>query len=215
MNNYVRFLVAFVFCAWPTRPAVANIALTTDAESTPLEVQAGGPTVTFTVSTFSDGSDPQKMSGWQFEILLAPLSGAGTLTFDLPISTTAPSNYVFATDSIAISSETELSFIAQDDVSVANAVAIPTTGKNLLEVPVHAEANASGTFGIFVQQGQFSTVWLDENLDELAFGNVPFGAGTVQIGTINVTAVPEARAWLCMLVVAGALSALSFQFRHR
>jgi hypothetical protein len=160
--------------------------------STPTQAQAlvmdansvSGPMLINVVNGNNDA-----MSSWQFNLQIAPMSGAtGTVTFNSPGTTDtapAPGGYIFSNGDpiFATNAATELSAngFNLDPAGI-------TVGNNLLSVDFQASSTASGYFGVYALQGQANTVWADPNLTTQFFTNVFDGTDRVLIGEVFVNA---------------------------
>ncbi|MCA9238466.1 MAG: hypothetical protein KDA44_23505 [Planctomycetales bacterium] len=213
-------LLACLTLVGMSRPARADIMLSTDVSSTPLGL-TGVSADSFRVTVTPQAPGPNDLSGWFVTLQISPVAGmgSGTVSFVTPVSSAAPSNYVFGnlvTPGIDIQQPTSPAFelYAQDGLSDANDAVTVATTVNLLSVPVAAEAGAIGLFEILAVRGVANTGWADDVPASRAFSNIAFGSGAVRIGLIDVTAVPEAAGWLLPLVPTTAAGGLALLRRR-
>jgi hypothetical protein len=177
--------------------------------------------------TSSTGNDV--MAAWQFNLVIVPnASAVGSLSFVNPVTTdfslsqlnyaSVPTNYVFGNNGLGIvatNGGTTLSANDFFDPSVGPGATVPGgLGANLLQMDFLASAGASGLFDIYALQGPANTVWVDGNLNQQFFSNVPDGTGMVLLGEVQVnpatTATPEPSALVllglgCATLVGGCL----------
>jgi hypothetical protein len=204
----------------PTAARADLILGSSNPTGNPLDVAAGATSGPFFVNVSSStGSDV--MAAWQFNLVIVAEAGAtGTLAFQNPATGTPanPTNYVFGSNGLGIVATNGGGTLSANDFfdpSVGPGATVPGgLGANLLQMDFLASAGASGLFGIYALQGPGNTLWVDGNLTEQFFSNVPDGTGMVLLGDVQVQAAnaatpePSALALLglgCATLVGGSL----------
>jgi len=163
---------------------------TSSPPGTPLTMAAGTTSGGMLVTVTGDNAQ-DVMAAWQFQLVILPEGGTGTLTFQDPATGSAPPppNYVFGTNGLGIFVTNSGSSLSANDFfdPGVGPGATGLTAANLLEMDFHAAAGASGLFGVYAVRGEANTVWTDGSMSTQYFSNVPDGTGTVLIGEVFVT----------------------------
>ena len=183
--------------------AQAGLTLGTNAPpGTPLTMAAGTTSGPMLVNIVSDNYPNDIMTAWNVTLEILPVtSTTGTLTFQDPATGTPPNpatNNIFGSDGYGIAATNLGSQLSANDffysLSGASAPSVPgAPGANLLQMDFLASPTASGLFGIYAFEGTALTQWTDADAvpSTQLFSNVPAGTGTVLIGEVLITAVPE------------------------
>jgi hypothetical protein len=181
--------------------AQGGVVLSTDHASPtpPLNMSAGTISGPMLLNVASSDFPNDVMSAWNVQLEIIPIAATGTLTFQdpataLPPPSPHPADYIFGGDGLGIAvtnSGTVLSANDFYDTSFGPGVNVPTSGANLLRMTFLASLDASGLFGIYADQGLAATNWPDASSNTQLFTNVPDGSGTVLIGEVQISAVPE------------------------
>jgi len=181
---------------------------------------ASEPSPQLVVGGTSSGVGGVLVSAWALALAVEPAPPAsGVLKFN---AISVPSNYIFESGSLgmfppAINPDTAVGPII--DFSFINgsfsSVEVPTTGKNLLALDFLSE-NAQGLFRVMAVPDPFiGSNWADEGFAVRQFGNVPFGGGPVQIGSVTVTTAPTIIPEPTTFVVSAVLMSLVLAVRFR
>ena len=153
---------------------------------------------------------------WQLGFEIDPESGAtGSLQFN---TATLPPSYLFdgRSDGLvpAFSGPAAAIPVIGDSDSLSTGVLAPLSGMNLLLVDFYALPGTSGLFDIKAVPDLFNGCnWYSGDFDARSYENVPFGGGSVILGTVNVTSVPEPS--VVILFLSGSLAAGAAACRRR
>jgi hypothetical protein len=142
------------------------------------------------VSVVGDGSTV--MAAWTVTLDIAPLAGAsGTVSF---VNPTTPTNYIFSLGAGIAVNQTNPTHLSANDFDLGGGTLVPATGANLLQLDLAASSNASGSFGIYAEDGLSNLrTYFNNSLMDVSFANIPDDSNSTLIGTVLVTParVPE------------------------
>lgn len=192
-----KFLILFVALALSVSPAFAEHLTLTGQD---LSWNPADPSPVFTVGVENSDGTTDRMLAWSLGLEIVPTGGAvGNVQFAQFITPASPGSYLLDGDSAGVFTlasfpSTSIAPIG-DNTNSATGVAIPATGKFLLQVNFLASSDALGTFDIFVHADEFTgAYWNGLTLETESFLNVLLPSGSTKIG--QVTVVPEPATWL-------------------
>ena len=152
--------------------------------------------MTFGVENTTGTSD--LLFAWQMGLEIIPDAAAsGTLLFS---SAMLPSDYLLEGRSGGLTPaftgpSTVLPVIGDTD-SAFTGVAVPTSGKNLLAVAFDVDPGTSGLFYVRAVPDMFNgCAWFSDDFNAREFMNVPFGGGSVVIGSVTVVGTTLDYVW--------------------
>jgi hypothetical protein len=195
------------------------IALTSQAHAGGLTVTASNviwnpvhdPSPAVVIAIENPGNTPDLLFAWSLGLNITPAAGShGTLSFN---TATLPSSYLLdlrsdglvptftgPSASIPVIGDTDAAFLG---------ITVPATGENLLQTSFVASVGASGVFQIsLVPSSLQGTNWIPSDFSPRAFDNVPFGGGSVVVGSVTLVPEPSSFDLVVQMCVVGALPAL-------
>jgi len=173
------------------------------------------PVMVFGIENTTSTTD--KLYGWQLGLEIVPGAGAtGSLRFN---EATLPTSYLLDGRSGGLvpsfSGPSATISVIGDTDSLFTGVTVPSSGKNLLHVDFDALPGTSGLFYVKAVPDLFNgSNWYSSDFNARDYANVPFGGGSVTLGSINVVPEPSTIALLTTLSLAGAPALLRWRRRH-
>jgi len=206
----VLIAILFVCATAPVQAAELSISAADITWDPSVDGPASGP---ISVEIFNSQIDSELLGGWMLTLAIQPVSATGTLQFD---SRSLPTtDYVMEGNSTGLMGTiTDSSIFAFAGVPNSPfGVAVPASGKYLLDITFKSPDNASGTFALVAVPGLFVTQWSNDVGDDVDFTNIPFGAtDPVVLGLVNV--VPEPGSIVMALVGLSALGGYGWRQRR-